>query len=615
LQSIVSIYEGEILQNVTYPLKVKYNQTRNTIMSSDSPARIRKLSHVTIIPLIIMLLFLSSSMLNAIPVSSQLISENASASVVSLTPTSSSSSANQSGTIRSLQASEVVTFEGQQSNQSFVNQSTISKLREATDESFETFEIPTTNRNISGPESTASQASLIGNTTDVFQTEEQAEGGGVLGNITTPRPPTPGAMIESRKIDVVPLDERSIIGESSVASNNNDLIFYTGNWYAARSTDAGKTWQYINASEDFEDFCCDQRVIYDPSHNLFIWYRQGFPDPDNNSTNENRVRIGFSNDTLTWTMFDVMPSSVDDFFVNTEFDYPELATTDNYLYLTTNAFDLEDDRTAVIMRISLDAVVDRGNIDFEPYWSPETHTFTPVQGAKDKMYWATHLTNDIMRIYEWSDHQPSTSIQIYDREIDPWFVLEKGVGKCAPATSINGGFLLEGNWCERADSRITSGWISGTQIGFFWNADAGSRSALGATFPWPYINAATFDISNNMSYIGRPYIWHNDFPWLYASAAVNENGEVGVVAYYGQPGAVNIPGVAFGVRNQPDKPEAWNMTSLAISSSAPEAVGSCELEGGVVDEECDLPYLLTWEHQWGDYITIRSRGGQARIGR
>jgi hypothetical protein len=309
-------------------------------------------------------------------------------------------------------------------------------------------------------------------------------------------------------------------------------------------------------------------------------------------------------------MLDIIPSLVDDYFVNTEFDYPELATTDNYLYITTNAIDLEDNMTAVIMRISLDDVIDRGIIDFEPYWSPKTHTFTPVQGAKDKMYWATHLTNDMMRIYEWSDHQPSTSIQTYDREIDPWFILEEGVGKCAPVTSILGEFILEGNWCERADSRITSGWISGNQIGFFWNADAGSRTARGATFPWPYINAATFDISNNMSYIARPYIWHNDFPWLYASAAVNENGDVGVIAFYGQPGAVNIPGVAFGVRNQLDKAEAWNMTSLAISASPPEAWEDCELEGGVVNEElCELPYLLTWEYLWGDYITIRSREG------
>jgi hypothetical protein len=585
----------------------------------------KKMSHIIFTPSLIMILFLGSGMLNAVPGNSQLISENAGAPIMPFSPTSS---ANQSGILRSLQASELVTFEAQ-SNQSFVNQSIISKLREATGESFETFDIPTTNRNVSGPESIGSQSSLsdnigtpdsqsaqmsdtlppsIGNT-DVFgnmsipqQVEED-----MLGNISIPMPPTPSTMIDSHKIDGVPSNLKGVTGETSMAANN-DLIFYTGNWYAARSTDAGKTWQYINASEDFEQFCCDQRVLYDAAHNLFIWYRQGFSDE---ATNENTLRIGISDDALTWRMFDIIPSSLGDIFVKTWFDYPEIAITDNNLYITTNAFTdrypLPELLSAVIMRISLDDI-GRGVFDLEYYRNPETFTFTPVQGAKDKMYWATHLTNDIMRIYEWTDGLPSTSIKIYDRQIDPWFTLSKGVGKCAPLTAVEGAVYLEGNWCDRTDSRITSGWISGTQIGFFWNADAGSTTARGATFPWPYINAATFDISNNMSYVGRPYIWNDDFPWLFASAAVNENGEVGVVAYHGQPGAVNIPGIAIGVRNQLDRAEAWNMTSLAVSSTPPDLLGYCG-ERGVVHEQCTLPSLAAFSYEWGDYITIRSHNG------
>jgi hypothetical protein len=283
LQTIlICPYKGKMAEVCPKTLKIIYYHTQYYTVTISSLLKLKKLFQVIIAPLVVMLLLLGSSMLIAIPANSQLLSENAGASAVSLSPTSS---ANQSGTIGSLQASEVVSFEGQQSNQSFVNQTTISRLREATDESFETFEIPTTNRNISGPESMTSQASLsgnnisafdsenvqnrsnslpssIGNSTDVFQREEQVEGN-VFGNITMPRPPTPSTMIESHKIDVVPLDLRDMVGETSVASNNNDLIFYTGNFYAARSTDAGKTWQYINASEDFEDFCCDQRVIYD----------------------------------------------------------------------------------------------------------------------------------------------------------------------------------------------------------------------------------------------------------------------------------------------------------------------------------------------------------------
>jgi hypothetical protein len=37
----------------------------------------------------------------------------------------------------------------------------------------------------------------------------------------------------------------SNVGEPSVASNG-DVVFYTGNWYAALSTDGGSTFQFID---------------------------------------------------------------------------------------------------------------------------------------------------------------------------------------------------------------------------------------------------------------------------------------------------------------------------------------------------------------------------------
>src|SRR6187200_2746735 len=59
--------------------------------------------------------------------------------------------------------------------------------------------------------------------------------------------------------------------ETSLANKDN-LLFYTGNWFAARSVDGGSTWGYISPKDHFEFFCCDQDVIYDPNHEIFIWY-------------------------------------------------------------------------------------------------------------------------------------------------------------------------------------------------------------------------------------------------------------------------------------------------------------------------------------------------------
>ncbi len=68
------------------------------------------------------------------------------------------------------------------------------------------------------------------------------------------------------------------VDEPSTASNGN-AIFYTGNWYAALSTDGGATFQFVDPFNAFPDppgmgFCCDQVVQYIPRIDTFIWLLQ-----------------------------------------------------------------------------------------------------------------------------------------------------------------------------------------------------------------------------------------------------------------------------------------------------------------------------------------------------
>src|SRR5262245_29935386 len=60
----------------------------------------------------------------------------------------------------------------------------------------------------------------------------------------------------------------SNVGEPSMAVNDQ-VVFYTGNWYAAMSSDGGKTFRYIDPATAFQasdppnsHFCCDQVVNY-----------------------------------------------------------------------------------------------------------------------------------------------------------------------------------------------------------------------------------------------------------------------------------------------------------------------------------------------------------------
>jgi hypothetical protein len=108
----------------------------------------------------------------------------------------------------------------------------------------------------------------------------------------------------------------SLISEPSVANKGN-IVLYVGNWYTARSDDGGVTWNYIDPGSDMR-FCCDQDVIYDPNHQVFIWYRQA----RNFANAENSFRLGASYDSLWWWFYDVSPTTLKNSWRNQSFDYP-----------------------------------------------------------------------------------------------------------------------------------------------------------------------------------------------------------------------------------------------------------------------------------------------------
>src|SRR5215470_14611202 len=100
------------------------------------------------------------------------------------------------------------------------------------------------------------------------------------------------------------------VGEPSV-SMNGDVVFYTGNWYAAVSTDRGQTFKFIDPNNMAQPndpqnvtFCCDQIVNYIPSIDTFVWLLQYGP-----STGDNIQRLAFAqtNDVKAgrWRLLDI----------------------------------------------------------------------------------------------------------------------------------------------------------------------------------------------------------------------------------------------------------------------------------------------------------------------
>ena len=102
--------------------------------------------------------------------------------------------------------------------------------------------------------------------------------------------------------------------EPSIANKGN-LIFYTANWFTARSIDRGRTWTF-NTDPNLgmgvyfplgqSRFCCDQDVVYDPQYKVFIWYTQASKDTDG----RNYFRLAVSRDAQTWWSWNFEPTGV-----------------------------------------------------------------------------------------------------------------------------------------------------------------------------------------------------------------------------------------------------------------------------------------------------------------
>ena len=90
------------------------------------------------------------------------------------------------------------------------------------------------------------------------------------------------SLIVTENRTLTPVDVNTVL-EPSV-SNKGDIIFYTGNWFTAKSFDSGITWEYASLLDQMSDACCDQISYYDPKHSIFLWYLQGRENP---STGEN----------------------------------------------------------------------------------------------------------------------------------------------------------------------------------------------------------------------------------------------------------------------------------------------------------------------------------------
>ena len=321
--------------------------------------------------------------------------------------------------------------------------------------------------------------------------------------------------------DLVPPFSSSI-NEPAVASSGR-YIFYTNNWYAARSVThalgggGSAPWTYIDPEADMPDFCCDQDAIYDKGRDVFLWERLAI-SPVNV---QNRVRIGVStNGGASFCNYDFRPSGIG--LPQGFYDYPRLALSNNNLYMTLNVFG--NDAVGafianVVLRIPLDELSTCSGLTYwywflpEDGWSPAV-----VENARETMYLGDNPAYDDQNTHFRVLWQPESTTTMFwvDRTIAPYSFTAPAAPYLA-VCRVPGG----ANPCGRADQRVIGGVLARGQLDFFWNVKQGGN------FPLPYVESAGFD-EQTLTYNKRKLVWNPDTTWFYAAVGADDREHVGM---------------------------------------------------------------------------------------
>ena len=335
--------------------------------------------------------------------------------------------------------------------------------------------------------------------------------------------------------DVATEDTASHVCEPSLATNG-DVVFYTGNWFAAISVDGGSTFRFVDPTSMFpaslnHDFCCDQVVQYIKKIDTFVWLLQATEKAD--GENVQRLAMAKTSDVKIgkWRIYDITSKSVG--MNGAWLDFPDMAVGTNMLYVTTNAFRGDDWVGTVLVRIPL-ASIKSGNITAQNTVSTTNFSFRVAQHCGTKAFWAAHEDTSTLRVYSWGETQAQPTFT--DVTVATWV-----------PSPYNSKTPDNRNWMDRADERLGGATKVGNQLWFAWISGKGGANNR----PHPFIqiariNATTLNLLENIN------LWDPNLAVGYAALSTNTNREVGVSYMIG--GATKFPthvvGILTGTRKE-----------------------------------------------------------------
>jgi len=336
--------------------------------------------------------------------------------------------------------------------------------------------------------------------------------------------------------DVATSDTASHVCEPSTAING-DVIFYSGNWFAALSTNGGTTFKYVDPYTTFPNpvgmgFCCDQVVQYIKSIDTFVWSLQYTQD----STGKNIQRLAYATTakvkTGQWRFFDITPASLG-LASGIWLDFPDMAVGTNMLYFTTNCFKGNQWKASAVVRVRLSSFT-FGTLSASRTLSTTHFSLRVAQNCATTAYFAAHTSTSALRVFSWPETSASPTAS--DVPVASW--------SPGPYSSVT----PDGrNWLQRADPRLVGATLAGNELWFAWGSAKGGANAR----PNPFVQIARIN-STSMTLIENINLWDPTSAIGYCALSTNLNNEVG--ASYTIGGGSRFPthviGILTGTRRQ-----------------------------------------------------------------
>jgi hypothetical protein len=376
------------------------------------------------------------------------------------------------------------------------------------------------------------------------------------------------------------------------------LVFLTGNTYALMSTDGGGSFTRINPTTIFPNnvdggLCCDQVVQYVPSINRIVWFMQFSRGA---GTNRNRIRIAsaspqqvISSNATSWTYWDMTSATFN--LGNNWMDYPDLAFTNNFLFISTDRVGLG----LFVIRIPLTEIRDSVTIHLR-YTDPANGGLAYgshlTQDLTDRMYWFGHVSTSSLRVFRWLDSSTSYSWRTMD--VNSWNNSDYATNAPNSVDWLSFGF---GRSTIRGATHRGDATVLGTTapvVRVAWSAGRGGG------FAQPYVRMVEFadvDIAfiSVLVKLSESQIWNSNFAFQHPYLTTNSEGEIGISVGFGGPSNHATPLVGFvgdntlyyantssttinrwgdysAIRKHPNDPRLFSVSNYFLQSQAASGV-------------------------------------------